>query len=137
MTPDAVKYRITLENEQRLRTHTWQPDDDLNDDVPTSALAWSHAAFTPTSRLLVWMLHPSHKSWATPVAVMLAPVYIAVAFALWHWTPSSGAIALLATLGVAVALWNAVKFAIAAVVAAWPIRSGRGSPISPSRRRRR
>ena len=28
MTPDAVKYQITLKNEQRLRMRTWQPDDD-------------------------------------------------------------------------------------------------------------
>jgi hypothetical protein len=135
VTPDAVKYRITLENEQRLRMRTWQLDDDLNDDVPTRPLTWSYAAFTPTSRLLVRMLHPSGKSWAAPVAVTLAPVYVAVAYALWHWTPSSDAMALLATLGVLVSLWNAVKFAIAAVVAARPTRLGRGSPISPSRRR--
>ena len=136
MTPDAVKYEIALENEQRLRMRTWQPDDHLNDDVPTRALTWSHAAFTPTSRLLVWMLRPSRKSWATPIAVMLVHVYIAVAYALWHWTPSSDAMALLATLGVAVSLWNALKFAVAAVVATRPTRLGRGSPISPSRRRR-
>ncbi|MCP2285147.1 hypothetical protein APR04_004075 [Promicromonospora umidemergens] len=70
------------------------------------------------------MLLPSGKSWAAPVAVTLAPAYIAVAYALWHWTPSSDAMAMLTTLGGVVSLWNAVKFAIAAVVATRPTRWG-------------
>jgi hypothetical protein len=137
MTPDAVKYEITLENEQRLRMRTWEPADDATADrVHVRTSTWSDVAFTPTSRLLVRMLHPSGKSWATPIAVMLVVVYFAVAYALWQREPTSDAIALLTALGIALSLWNAVKFAVVAVVTAHPTHWGRSSPISPARRRR-
>lgn len=125
MTSDAVKYEITLENERRLRMRTWEPADDATADrVHARPPTWSDVAFTPTSRLLVRMLHPSGKSWAVPIAVVLVLIYVAVAFALRQSEPSSDAMALVTTLGIALFLWNAVKFAIAAVVMVRSARRG-------------
>jgi hypothetical protein len=114
MTPDAVKYQMTLENEQRLRARTWQPDDDgWHGDAPIGPARWSDLAITPTSRLIVWMLHrPGHRWW---LGAILAPAYMVVVYLLWRWTPTSDAAALIAVVGIAVAGWNAAKFAFAAL----------------------
>ncbi|WP_454857569.1 hypothetical protein [Promicromonospora soli] len=119
MTPDSVKYQMTLENEQRLHMRTWQPGDDGvdYDDAPAGPVRWSDVAVTPTSRLVIWILCRPDQRWRVAIAVLLVLAYLALANALWQWTPPSGAVAVLAVLGSAVALWNAVKFLIASLAA--------------------
>ena len=74
MTPDAVKYQITLESEQRLRARTWQPGSDDDDDgvAPVRSVSRPDVAFTPTSRLIVWMLRAPNMKWAPPLALSAA-----------------------------------------------------------------
>lgn len=119
MTPDAIKYQSTLENEQRLRMRTWQPGVEGvdYDDALARAARWSDVAVTPTSQLVVWILRRPIQRWRVAIATVLALAYLALATALWQWTPPSGAVAVLAVLGIALALWNAVKLAIASLVA--------------------
>lgn len=120
MTPDAVKYQMTLENEQRLRMRTWRAgDDDIAlGDGPATHVSWSDFAFTPTSRLVLWLLRRPHQRWRAAIAALLVVAYLAVAYGLWHGAAQSDAMALLAVFGVAVALWNAAKFGVAGIVCA-------------------
>ena len=113
MTPDAFKYQITLENEQRLRMRTWQPADDAvcHDDALVRPARWSDVVISPTSRLVVWMLRRPNRRWGAVISVLLVLAYVAVVFGLWCWTPSSDITALLAMVGIAGGLWNAAKFA--------------------------
>lgn len=122
MTPDAIKYQMMLESQERIRMRTWRPgDDDLDyddveyDDAPARPASWSDVAVTPTSRLIVWMLRRQNRPLGAVLAAVLVPAYVAVAYALWQWTTPPDGTALLAVLGIAVALWNAVKFAVAGI----------------------
>ncbi|MCF4122003.1 hypothetical protein L1785_13550 [Antribacter sp. KLBMP9083] len=134
MTPDAVKYQMTLENEERLRMRTWRPGDhDVDyDEITARPARWSDVAVTPTSRLIVWMLRLPNQRCGEAIAALLVPAYLAVAYGLWQWAPPSGEVALLAVLGIAVALWNAAKFTVAGIVGAALLISGPTAPSRPS-----
>jgi hypothetical protein len=119
MTPDAVKYETVHHGDGHVtmpglgvQTRTWVPDEGWpeTDDRP---IDWSKVfIWTPTSRLIRWMLSARNRALGLPLAIVLVPVYLLVAS--WaHGQPDSGAIGAAITL---VGLWNAAKFAVSCLV---------------------
>lgn len=132
MMPDAVKYETVHHGDGHVtmpglgvQSRTWTPDDGWpeTDDRP---IDWSKVViWTPTSRLIRWMLRARNRSVGLPLAIVLVPVYLLIAS--WaHGQPDSGAIGAAIAL---VGLWNAAKFAVTTLVVAVTL------VVTPLRRR--